>query len=60
MEIDIHYRISRTETTSDKEIAPKALLEKKEVVRIVRTRYVSGETLVVLSTLTEIKHIKHL
>jgi DNA-binding GntR family transcriptional regulator len=60
MEIDIHYRISRSETTSDKETAKHALLQKKEVVRIVRTRYVSGDTLVVLSTLTEIKNVKHL
>jgi hypothetical protein len=60
METDIHYRISQSETTADKEVAKTALLKKKEVVRIVRTHYVSGATTVVLSTLTVIKNVKHL
>jgi hypothetical protein len=60
MEIDIYYRIDRTETTEDKDVAKSALMQKKEVVRIVRTRYISGATTVVLSTLTEIKNVKHL
>jgi hypothetical protein len=60
MEIDIHYRISRSETTENKETATLALLQKKEVVKVVRTKYISGTTTVILTTLTDIKNVKDL